>query len=233
MARVLLLVFALATSASAQWINDYTGRTFADPLSSYLDTVILHSMQQDAMAAHFAAAPTATTSVAYAAPSTFVPRRERLLIGHLAEAVTDDAGLRAQLSEALELGMQGYEAFALDQGRPHDVGLAFTFFVVVQYVLATAEQPPDAGIDALLVAIDAALAADQTFRAADDAARQTLYETLVGLAVFTSLGYEAGVSSGDPELVQLFQSAAATFLEAVLGTSIERIHLGASGLLLR
>jgi hypothetical protein len=232
MARALLLVFALASSASAQWTNYDTFRSFNNPMSSYLDSVITGNLRMKAMAERFAGAHDQPSSVVDAVPPTFNPRPGRLLIGDLADAITDDADLRTQLSEALELGLQAYEAFAFDQGRPHDVGLALTFFVVVNYLLATYDQPPDEGVDALLVAVDAALAADESFLAADDVERQSLYETLVGLAVFAMLSHEAGVASEDPEMVEASRAIAASFLEAVLGSDIERISLDASGLVL-
>jgi hypothetical protein len=233
MARVLLLVCAWASVASAQWTNDHTGRSFYDPMSSLLDTMIMGNMHADAMAAHFAAGSDAADIATLVAPSTFVPRTERLLIGSLADAITDDAALRRELGDALELGMQGYEAFALEQGRPYDVGLAFTYFVVVHYMLATFDQPPDAGVDALLAAVDALLSADQAFVASDDVDRQALYETLVGLTVFTTIGIEAGISGGDPELVLSFQELAASFLQSVLGVGIDRISFDAAGLVIR
>jgi hypothetical protein len=233
MARVLLLVFALASVASAQWTNYDTGRSFNNPMSSLLDTMIMGNMHANAMAAHFAAGPDATTAATLVAPSTFVPRTGRLLIGSLADAITDDPALRLELGEALELGMQGYEAFALEQGRPYDVGLAFTYFVVVHYMLATFDEPPDEGVDALLAAVDALLSTDEAFVASGDVDRQALYETLVGLTVFTTIGIEAGISGEDPELVLSFQELASSFLESVLGAGIDRISFDASGLVIR
>jgi hypothetical protein len=232
MARALLLVFALASVASAQWTNFDTGRTFNNPMSSYLDTVITGNMRTKAMAGYLAGGQDAEV-VATVVPSTFAPRPERLLIGNLADAITDDAALRLELGEALELGMQAYEAFALDLGRPHDVGLAFTYFVVVHYMLATFDEPPDEGADALLGAFDALLSTDEAFLASGDVERQSLYETLVGLAVFTTIGIEAGIESEDPELVQAFQELAAGFLESLLGAGIDRISFDASGLVIR
>jgi hypothetical protein len=184
------------------------------------------------MAGYLAGGQDAAT-VATVVPSTFVPRPERLLIGNLVDAITDDATLRLELGEALELGMQAYESFARDVGRPHDVGLAFTYFVVVHYMLATFDEPPEEGADALLAAFDALLAADEAFQASGDVERQSLYETLVGLAVFTAIGVEAGIEGEDPELVQAFQELAAGFLESLLGAGIGQISIDASGLVIR
>jgi hypothetical protein len=233
MVRAFLILFALASSASAQWTNFDTGRTFNNPMSSFLDTVIMGNMRAKAMAAYLAEGQDAATVATVVVPSTFAPRPERLLLGNLVDAITDDAALRLELGEALELGMQAYESFALDLGRPHDVGLAFTYFVVVHYMLATFDEPPDEGADALLAAFDALLSTDEAFLASGDLERQSLYETLVGLAVFTTIGIEAGIESEDPELVQAFQELAAGFLESLLGAPIDQISFDASGLVIR
>jgi hypothetical protein len=239
-AVVVLIVLALPC-ASAQWTNDSTWRTFNNPMSSFLDTVISGSMRTSAMAARFgyaeAVAEPAPSAAQHATvewrPATFSRLPQRLVIDDLAASYVDVPEMRHQVAELLEAGLQIYEAFADEQGRPHDVAFAFSFFVVVHYMVATGQEPPEEGVDALLEAVTYAFGVDEVFAAAGDAERQALYEFLVATSMFTTFGAQAGAESGDQEISEAFRVLAAGSLEAVLGADLDRTAFTTAGLVIR
>jgi hypothetical protein len=231
---VVVLVVAALPLASAQWTNYTTWNTFNNPISSFLDTVITGNMRMNAMAARFAESG---SSPAYEAmplrTATFTPLPYRLVVEDVAAAYLDDPAGREQIAELLQIGLETYEAFALDEGRPHDVALAFTFFVVTNYMIATGMEPPDAGVEALLHAVDLALSDDDAFAAAGDADRQALYEFLVATAMFTTFGAHAGAESGDADIIEAFRILAGESLESVLGVELTRTTFTSAGLIIR
>jgi hypothetical protein len=232
-AVVVLIVLALPC-ASAQWTNDSTWRTFNNPMSSFLDTVISGSMRTNAMAARFGYSDSAGAPATAAwRPATFVSLPYRLVVDDLAASYVDLPEMRPQVAELLEAGLQIYEAFADEQGRPHDVAFAFSFFVVVHYLVATGQEPPEAGVDALLETVTHAFGVDEAFAAAGDPERQALYEFLAASAMFTTFGAQAGAASGDPEISEAFRVLAAESLEAVLGAGLDRTTFTTAGLVIR
>lgn len=228
---VLACLCAVPSEGQGLWVNPYTGGMWNNPGSCLLDTMIRNRMNQQLLEQSIgrrAQAPAA------------VPRVERLTYRRagnlrnaeqLAASLTDIPQDRKQLTGFFLEALEKYRVAAARSGRADDVGHALAFCLACNYSVANECDVPDGLLNALVRQMDAALVDMPGFRAASDAQRQTVAETLVMVGMFVAAGYEQ--SSGRAEARAVFVELAESSFRSLTGLDARNVTLTASGLRLR
>ena len=228
--RKLVLLLALTSLSLAQkgWVNPYTGGVWNNPGSCLLDTMIRNRMNQRML----------VTSIErrVQAPAT-APRVSRLPFRRsdhlknaeqLAASLTDSPAEREQLTGFFLEALGKYRVAANQSGRGDDLGHALAFCLACSYSVANGCDVPDDVLLALTRQMDAALADMPGLRAASDAQRQTLAETLVMSGMFVAAGYEQ--SNGREEARATYVALAQSVFHSLTGLEARNVTLSAGGM---
>ncbi|MBC8101561.1 MAG: hypothetical protein H7Z41_03105, partial [Cytophagales bacterium] len=164
-----------------------------------------------------------------AAATRFRPTGTRLLLGEIADTLTEDAEKKKALRTFLEEGVKDYEAAAAKEKRENDVAAALAFFVATQWSVATGKTLEEPAEDALLAQATSVLSTPE-MKAAPDSDKQKLYEYCVGMAVFVVGTRE--VAKSDPESYAGVKTLAAGLFTKMLGVEPSQVRFSASGLIL-
>jgi hypothetical protein len=219
-------------NGGSSWTNPYTGTTWNNPMSSYLDTVIMNGIWSRFPSSSAEAEPTESEPLPPVGASAFVPRADRLQVQAVAAGLTDDPQLRAGLADLFEAGLQQFEAVAREDGREHNVALAFTYLVGVSYLVYTGgEEPSERALEAVWEAVHRTLAGSQDFQRSSHAERQGFYETLVMLATLPLAGYQEGRETGDAETLATYRALAGELLSTLFDAAPDEVRFTADGLI--
>lgn len=240
-------------SSGGTWTNAYTGRTFNNPTSCLLDTMIMQAGQRQmlitalrrqakkkagasAAASPSAETPAATvaaaTSAAASPSTTFKPSKEYATLPKVADQLGRNAAERAALMQLLRDGLASYEREAANDHRPYDLAEAMAFYIALNYgVLHDGVMPDDKQTEGLYQSVHAGLLGVPAIQQATDSQKQALYEALVGIGVFTLAGYQQGIQEKKPATCQTFHDLAAMNLRDLLSLPAERLRLTGEGML--
>lgn len=236
---ILVVSFQPWSTAHAQWgnggnswTNPYTGTTWNNPMSSYLDTVIMNGIWSRFPSSSAEAEPTEAEALPPVGASAFVPQSGRLQVQAVAAGLTDDPQLRAGLTDLFEAGLQQFETIAREDGREHNVALAFTYLVGVSYLVYTGgDEPSERALESVWEAVHRTLAESPDFQRSSHAERQGFYETLVVLATLPLAGYQEGRETGDAETLATYQALAGDLLSTLFDVAPDEVRFTADGLI--
>lgn len=204
----------------AQYTNPYSGVSWNNPMSSYLDTALYNRIWSRAVTQGVGAktAKVATAEVKAAAPQAaltatdFKPAGPRTIAAQLvaqSKGVTREQGLA--LVTGLNAGIDVFEK----EARKNNVAYAMAFLIGVSVQVATETEVPDAQAEALAQAINDELAAAPVFKKATAKQKQQLYETCIVVgALIGGMAAQAAESNDEAlkgQAKQMAQSALATF----------------------
>jgi len=227
----LLVVAATPRDVAAQYTNPYTSRTWNNPMSSYLDTVILHRMQRTMLERQIAArygvrkresAPVGRVVPSSPKPATwsfpieatdFRPTGTRLLPETLAASTP---GATAEQKDVLKnIYHQSLEAFE-KEARKNNVAYALTFLLGASLQIVTEKEIPDEDAEQLARELNGALAAIPEFQKLSSKEKQAIYEVSVITGGFMMTLHQLGVTENDDGLKQqakeLAQSIVSSFM---------------------
>lgn len=236
---LLLPPAAARAQFNRSYTNMYTGRTFNNPTSALLDTMILHAGQRQMMMTALrrqqgtkAGAPAAPPTPARTAQQvvSFKPAPAPVALRNVAAKLGRDDKEVTELADFFRAGMKAYEQEAAKDHHPNDLAEAMTFYVAVNYgVLHNGQMPNDKQTDGLYRALRDALASVSAIQQADDRQKQTVYEAFVSLGLFTLAGYQQGAHEQKPDTRDTFRKLAAMNLHDLLGLPADRLRLTADG----
>jgi hypothetical protein len=189
------LVLATAAPARAQFRNPYTGTTWNNPVSSSVDTMLLHHTQKKMLERSIAAQQgkkaAATVARAPLTASDFVPAKK----GRPAvKAFLDSAGLpkdqRAAIEQVIDLTFAAVEK----GGRKNNVATAMGIAIGAALMIANGKEIPDDDLSELTLGINDVFAVTAEFKQLDAAARQDIYESLIMTTALLATFHELGTS---------------------------------------
>lgn len=233
---VALAVLGLAAPARAQWTNPYTGNTWNNPTSSFLDTVIRGKLNAAAMArAQKDRKPGGSPDEQATAPVrvTYRSAGGSRVADEFAASLLSEKADRAELARYLRQVLGAYASKARDEGRPNDLGHALTFFVAVNYLVVHEQDVSDEGMAAANRQLDALLASSANLARAGDRQKQQLAEYFVCSAGFVLAGYQQGKEKDDARQVKQYQALAGQNLKQLLQIEADRLQITDDGLRLR
>jgi len=191
-----LVLFAVASTASGQWVNTFTGNSFNNMTSSYLDTVILGNQrmqqlrfqQQQQASRREAERRDEGKRADEARPSKPEPARQpisatdfkagpRIMPALLTRALPDTS--RSKVEQQFLKTLDGYEATA----RKYNVAYALAVVIGTALEIRDGRSIGDAEGEQMALAINDALALDPRFAQAPARHKQELYERCVLSAV--------------------------------------------------
>jgi hypothetical protein len=258
-----LLALALSVQLSTQlpawaqydgYTNPYTGRTFNNPMSSFLDTVIQNNMQtQMLMTSQMVARNALTEALRRNGNARRMSKRERqvadrfakyrgtmftagkpVMPARLAAMFLKTPGKQRQDMTALftEL-LKVYDARSKQQSAPpNDLARTLAYCIAVNYAYRTEQEVSAAGLVTLRSKIRGALSGDAKFRALSNAKKQELSETIIIMTHFAALGYDHAKEAKNEAAKQQFRQLAGVNLRGMLGVDPQRVKLEKAGLVI-
>jgi len=207
MRPTVLLVLLAAASANAQYSSFATGRSFNNPMSAMMDTMIQQSIErkllEKALLKKYGDAPAPAAKVevkptpsAPLAATDFKPGPHTVAakFGDLAATPEDKRALAAACAQILE-GIEGQPDF-----RKNNVAYGLAVLIGVSIQLVYGKTIPDAEAEQLARDLNDSLAATPNFRKLPAKDRQLLYETSVITAgLMVGLNQE-GLKTGDASM---------------------------------
>ncbi len=143
-------------------------------------------------------------------------------------------GQRARVEGLFKELLAGYHKIALQFGIPrNDVGGAVAAFLAGSYMAYRDVNVPEENYLALVHQMRLVLASNGEFLRTSDAQKQDLYEQMAILGTYMALTRDALKQRPDPQVARNMQRAAKGYLEQLLKTDAERVHLTRSGLVVR
>lgn len=228
----LLLVIATPTESRAQYTNPYTGTTWNNPMSSYLDTVIQHRIQsrmlerqigvrygvrrRDSGPVRHAAGRTPKISTpSFPIEATdFRPTVRRLLPNVLAESTPGtNAEQKQALSNIYNLSLDAFEK----EARKNNVAYALTFLLGASLQIVTGQEIPDQEAEQLAHEVNEALAAAPEFQRLSAKEKQAIYEVCVITGGFMMTLHQLAVEQRDDRLKQQAKDLAQSIVSGFLG----------------
>lgn len=204
--------------ASAQWRNPFTGNTFNNPLSSTLDTMILHSMQQrmleSSVQAHQPAKGKAKPKHQSLSKSDFKPpQKGHPVVAAFLDSVKLDTDQRRQFQQAIDATFNLVDK----QLRKNNVATAFGLAIGTSLEIITGKQSSDEADKELIAGINDQLAAAPEFTKLAPKDKQTLSDTLVLTGALLVILHSAGES--DAAMKDASVSMARTVLTQLTGSA--------------
>lgn len=179
----------------------------------------------DALAARMMQ-PAASKSAASPADLCFRHAGRALMVSSMAERFGRSADEKRQFGEVFQQLLDATAKEFSDEGTPYDLAKAFAYFVIVNYTVLHPDASLDEALsDRLLEQFRTQLLDSGAGRAADDAAKQSLYETLVILGGITIGGYQKGTEENDAETVAAMRNLAAESLKTFLRAEASQVRL--------
>ena len=245
-----LLIFGAC--AAAQYTNPYTGRTFNNPASSFIDTILLHNQQRSMLISSLHASRASVRSslrrgglklskAQRAQADRFAKYRGMMFKAGkpvmpsrlAARLLPDNAEKQAQLAKVFDVMLQFYEKRSKQQGAPStDLARTLSYCIALNYAYATEQEVSAKGLAELRRKIREALSSDAKFRALGDEKKRELSESLVILSHFVALGYDEAKEAGQKENMAKFKQLAQANLESMLGVPARAVKLEHTGLVI-
>lgn len=245
----------VAAPVSAQYTNPYTGNTFNNSISSYMDTVILNSQQTQSLQ---------NMMFSQNIPHNYLRKslqrgglqmspQQRIVVDRFAKyrgtmftakhpvmpvrlaqkMIPGNAQKSAQLEKLFEGLLKFYEDRSAQQKAPaNDLARTMAYCIALNYCYATEQDVSAQGLVELRRKTRDALGSDPKFRALNNAKKQELSETAIILTHFAALGYDQAKEAKDKATMNQFKSLARMNLQALLGAPVERVRLEKTGLVL-
>ena len=231
-----ILTFALTVQSllgftqpvAAQYTNPYTGNTFNNPMSSFLDTMIMHKMQQQMLLKSFerrrnqptgsTSSPRAeTTPAAPAFPITatdFRPTGTRLVVDTLVQATP---GATVEQKQALRTVYLGTLSAFEKEARKNNVAYALAFLLGASIQVVTGKEVPDDDAHELARGLNDILGGTPEFRQLTPQAKQSLYEAAIITGGLIMVMQQMGAEQNDESLKKQARELAQTMLEQLGG----------------
>jgi hypothetical protein len=210
MRRLALAVALLAAApAAAQYTNPYTWRTFNNPISSSIDTILQQRMnrkllenmiqrrlagQGGSQAPNPAEAPPPRAPIA---ASDFKPAGPRQVPARVVASTPGlDAEGRKQLAEVFRQVFAAFEK----EGRPNNVAYALAFVIGTSLQVGLGREVPDDDAERLALDLNDLLARSPEFAKMPAGQRQELYEGCVVTAGLIGVLHQVAEQQGDEAL---------------------------------
>jgi hypothetical protein len=204
--------------ARAQWRNPFTGNTFNNPLSSSLDTMILHSMQQRMLQQTIqprqqGAAKGKSKHVPLSKTDFKPAEKGHPVVTAFLDGVAAKPDERKQFQKAID------ETFALVEKslRKNNVATAFGLAIGTALEVVTGKESSEDADTALIAGINDQLAAAPEFTKLAAKDKQTLNDTLVLTGALMIILHTAGQS--DPAMKDASVSLARAVLTQLTGSA--------------
>lgn len=223
LALVAAISMAVPGQAAAQWTNPYTGNTWNNPVSSQLDTMILHSMQRKMLERSLAAKqgkasakdgrkPVKPPSHRAASASDFKPGK-----GHpTVDAFLASSGLDEPQQQALRQVIDATFVAVEGQLRAHNVASALGFAIAASLQIVSGKEVGDDEVRELILGINDLLAANPTFVKLKAADKQQLYDAMIMMGALLITFHTAGES--DPKMKETAIEMAKGLLAQLTGS---------------
>ena len=254
--RLAVLTFALTGIVQAQYggsyTNPYTGNTFNNAASSFIDTIILHnrqramlmnslnvsrnsinsslrrgglklSKQQKAQTDHFAK----YRGTMFKAAKPVMPSRLAT------QLLPDNPEQQKNLAKVFGVLLKFYEDRSKQQRAPStDLARTLSYCIAMNYAYSTEQDVSAKGLVELRRKMREAMTSDPKFRALSDAKKQELSEALVIMTHFVALGYDEAKAGGKKEDMAKFKQLAQANLQSMLGVPVQQVKLEHTGLVI-
>jgi hypothetical protein len=236
----------------AQYTNPYTGRTFNNPTSSLIDTMILNNQRMSMLMSSMnssralmqrslrkgglklSKAQKAQADRFAKYRGTMFKAGKPVMPARLASQLSPkDAKQRQQLEKVFDVLLKFYEQRSKQQKAPStDLARTLSYCIALNYAYSTEQEVSAKGLDELRRKMREALSSDPKFRDLSDAKKQELSEGLVILSHFVALGYDEAKESKDKETMNKFKQLAQANLKAILGVPVQQVKLEHTGLVI-
>lgn len=246
------LCFVLITSTHSQYTNPHTGRTFNNPTSSLIDTMILNnqrmSMLMSSMSSSRAMMQQSLKKGGIKLSKTQKAQADRfakykgtmfkagkpVMPTRLAAQLSpNNTQQRQQLEKIFDVLLKVYEQRSKQQKAPStDLARTLSYCIALNYAYSTEQDVSAKGLDELRRKMREALSSDAKFRALSDKQKQELSEGLIILSHFVALGYDEAKEAKDKETMNKFKQLAQANLKAILGVPVQQVKLEHTGLVI-
>lgn len=217
----LLWLALLPLLGSAQWTNPYTSRSFNNPVSSSIDTLLMHSMQRNMLLRRIeetrrtaaGEARPAAAPVVPAAPlsaTDFRPPAKRQLPDMLAEQTP---GATAEQKAALKQLYHGVMDAFEKEARKNNLAYAFAMLLGGALQVWTGKEIPDAESEKLAQDLNNLLASDGGLAKLSPAEKQKMYEAFIITGGSILAFWQMGAESNDDTLKNSAKDLAKFVLE--------------------
>jgi hypothetical protein len=216
---VVAAALLLPGTAGAQWRNPFTGNTFNNPISSSLDTMILHSMQQRMLQQSIQAHQQGTAKAAkpkhvpLSKTDFKPPEKGHPVVKAFLDAAAPKADERKQFQKAID------ETFGVVEKslRKNNVATAFGLAIGTALEIVTGKESSEQADKELIAGINDELAAAPEFAKLAPKDKQTLNDTLVLTGALMIILHTAGQS--DPAMKDASVSLAKAVLTQLTGSA--------------
>jgi hypothetical protein len=236
--------------AHAQYTNPYTGNTFNNPASSFLDTVILHNMQtMQLRTSMMVSSNMLTSSLSRSGPkltkkqqaeadrfaryrgTMFKSGRPVMPVQLAASFIKTPGKQREDMTKLFSVLLEVYNQRSRQQKAPaNDLARTLAYCIAANYAYYTEQEVSASGLAMLRGKIRTALTASDKFRKIKDADKQKVSETLIILTHFAALGYDQAKEGKNKESMEMFRKLAGLNLQGMLGVAPGRVKLEKTGL---
>lgn len=248
---VLALGLALfpITPARGQYTNPFTGRTFNNPASSFLDTVILHNQQSMMLRNMVMGNLAVQRGLTRGGPRLSKAQKQQVdrfakyggtlfkpgkspVPAKLAAAFIPEAGeQREDMTKLFEGLLKVYQDRSRQQNAPsNDLARTLSYALAVNYAYAREQEVSAAGLAAMRGKLRTTLLSNASFKKLSNAQKQEMNDTLVILAHFVALGYDHCKEKGDQDGMAAYKRLANFNLKTLLNVDPSRIRLEKEGL---
>lgn len=245
------LTLAPITPAHAQYTNPYTGRTWNNPNSSLIDTMILHNQQSMMLRNSLIGNMAIQQSLTRRAPkltkaqkrevdryakyrgTMFKPGKPFMPARIAAVFVSTPGEQRDDMTKLFEGLLKFYNTRSKQQGAPaNDLARTLSYTIALNYAYAREQEVSNAGMTAMRAKLRNALLASPDFRKMSEQQKQEMHETLVILSHFVAVGYDQSKEKGDKDSMAAFKKLANFNLQTLLKVDPSRIRLEKDGLVI-
>ncbi|NLD96795.1 MAG: hypothetical protein GX635_06705 [Synergistaceae bacterium] len=228
---VWFLGFVSAVEGAATWYNAYTGGMWNNPGSALIDTMLYNRMMAETSLKKMQRTPSGGVGASGQVRTLYRPSSSQSSIpGKVAAVLSNDNATKKELTVFFKEGLQSFEQFAQQAGRPYDLGFSMAFFAGVCIGLTTENEVDDDAILAAASQMDKLLAEQSGIAEASDTQRREFAEVLACMAVFALAGHTQAEEAGDDEAVESFKQFARQSMIEILGMDTNRLRMDGRGI---
>jgi Family of unknown function (DUF6683) len=230
-APIIVFAISLAAEGQQQWTNPYTGNKFNNPMSSYLDTVIMHNIQRRMLERSLREKSSQQQSKTNYDATSFQPQNKMLIWDSmdLSNMTPEQQKQTADLYAAL---LKSFDDNLIEEGqslRRNNVTTAFIYLIVASHFIRTGEELTDPQQEALFEQFYSLLSTDPAFTQTDNARKQMMYEAMVSTAGLMLVFDQQSKENGDAELAQSAKSLANDSWKLLFGEAADKYTINADG----
>lgn len=223
--------FGAAAEGAATWYNAYTGGMWNNPGSALIDTMIYNKMMAEASLKKMQRTPSAGAGASGQVRTLYRPSSSQSSIpAKVASVIANENASKRELTAFFKEGLQSFEQFSQQAGRPYDVGFALAFFAGVCVGITTENQVDDDAILAAASQMDRLLAEQSGIAKASDTQRREFAEVLACMAVFALAGHTQAEEEGNSEAAESFRQFARQAMVEILGMDTNRLRMDGRGI---